>query len=1097
MPFVSRPSQAPPFAGVTGAAAIIAPSLIAGFSPTSASLIRGEAGTNEILNIIPGTFCNVDTLRDPYATTFYNNLSGTNAFVPVDFGAIGIASSNLSNLFPYPNSITLQSNSFLVNNSAEFRERTTGVTVFLTGSLGFSTAPTDIVSIFGVRGSSLANSKNAAFLSIDADNYLRATNSIDNAGASTFLVNDFNIPKIVTAVFNKTTSTLRISGVDYGTQPCENVFGGNDNNYMIQVGSPDNYYNVDFRTFYNVDGPTGIGLYPFNQGFNGIFDVLIYNSVLSPAEITDIENVLSAKWGIAIPAKDMRTYSNVLQIPRLCLWLDPTNSSNIAFSDAENTLIDRIYSSDNLSNTFSVDIGNAAAPIYNSTTKRINFVGYGISPLFPLGSVPISAGPEGAVYNSILPFFTGAGEINGITIFMLVTNNPLTASTPNYDTAVILAAFAPNDANELGGSILYPTISQNKSGDIFIGSNIIDTIYQPISFNTGVNNSFTSPYLNEPYLLTTRFTESNVRMSINGYSLQPIQASGLVTNDIRSYLSGLSGGKLGCYIGGSPSVGTVNYYNSSTEIGEVLIYKKILNTSETDIVNNHIFANYNITPTINQTDLIGWWDANDLAGGALTGAWAGKFSGPNLSNITTDTLPFVRTFTNPITNCNYNLVDLNNGRPSVLINISSVDISGDNMTIFMITTGSYNSNGTALQLGITDAPQVDITSTYYTPNKGMQMNLGNSYTRFQSGGALYISTYSIVNSNTANIFSIPNESVNKTPDTVLYEGNYLYNIAVGGNYDVTNQISSQPFKNSIGELIIYNRALNSGEYTNILGYLQSKWGIPLRTTGPPNNISDLLFWYDANDLSATSGTWVSKSGGAYGPDLIHNVPQSSTNVTNYNSNQFFSMDSASNIFSADTGGYFHILSSSYTFFVVTANINNVTVGIISGIVAINPVDPIPDDSYPGLAITIDEVDIDTFDTRICIANGVTNPGASVTRCFSLIEKNITPISFKNGIQITCINHKNISNAGYNKIRSKGTLFENSDSSFIEESGISPTQPVKITIGDLSTDGNYTYNGLIGEFIYYNRSLNDTETQSVFKYLESKWLNSGGPSNTSY
>ena len=419
----------------------------------------------------------------------------------------------------------------------------------------------------------------------------------------------------------------------------------------------------------------------------------------------------------------------------------------------------------------------------------------------------------------------------------------------------------------------------------------------------------------------------------------------------------------------------------------------------------------------------------------------------------------------------------------------------------MVTTGSYNPSGTALHLGITDAADMDITSAYYTINQQMKMNLANSYTRLTASNALYISTYSIIDGNTANIFSIPNASSNNYTigDNILVDATAIFDISVGGNYDSDLSTPTQYFRNSIGELIIYNRALEPGEYTNTLGYLQSKWGFPLATNGAPNNISDLLFWYDANDLDSNSGTWVSKGSGTYGPNLTHYYEpgSSTTSVTIYNSNQYANFNSDSeNLFIADSFPYSYTFSSSYTFFAVTADVH--TSGYAySGLMSINPTDSdVVDDSYPGLALyTVGAT------KRITIVNGF-NPSRSDGRCLSTIEDPSTPINFIAGPQITCINHKNISNMGFNKIYSKGSLSEISDDAYYEESGISPDVYVRITIGaiynsNLLQSSTQPFIGLFGEFIYYNRSLNDTETQSVFKYLEGKWLNGGGTSNPCY
>jgi hypothetical protein len=599
------------------------------------------------------------------------------------------------------------SDSFLINNPTEMRYQTNGVTVFFVGLLGTPIFPTDLISIFGTSNSPLVSSGNAAFLRIDSNNYLYATNGINNAGANTLLVNDYNMPKIITGVFDKTSSRLRINGNNYGVSNCVNTFTGGYDDYVIQIGTPNNLYNLT-----NPDA--------FNLNTNMIFEVLIYNSALTYQEYSRIEEYLVEKWNnlplplpLPYPDQDYRTYSNVMQIPHLCLWLNPT-SSNITFNDPpDNTRISHLYSSDNLNNTFIGDDTSATFPIYNSNTKRIRFDEIdGISPLFPNGDVPIIPGTG---YNIINQIQLGMGSIYGLTIFTLLSSKSL--SDLGGDYATILAAFTPQDPNLLDERV-YPTILQDRLGNIYIGSNISDTYtaHSAFPFNMGINNTVLSYsgqglYLNQPFLLTTQFTESNTLMWVNGYPLPPIQTPPLISNNILSYLTYDTNISLGCYIGGAPAIPNPNaaYKTCSTEIGEVLIYKKALSTAERNIVNTHIFSNYNISPNISSNGLIGWWDANDIFGVDVSvNIWPSKYD-PDivLSNFLPNTQPYVRGYVNPNTNNSNKFMDLNNGLPSIMTyNIPDSLLPSTDLTIFMVTTGSYTSNGCALAIYDINNPAV-------------------------------------------------------------------------------------------------------------------------------------------------------------------------------------------------------------------------------------------------------------------------------------------------------------------------------------------------------------------------------------------------------
>ena len=1047
MPFVSRPIQPSAYNPIN------LPNLIAHYNTLSPTSVIIGPGNNPL---IPEA-SNIIKIIDE---TPYNN----NLVASPDVSCIPLGPT----AFPF-----FFSNSFLINNPTEMRYQTNGVTVFFVGFLGTPIFPTDLISIFGTSNSPLVSAGNAAFLRIDSNNYLYATNGINNAGANTLLVNDYNVPKIITGVFDKTNSILRINGNNYGVSNCVNTFVGGYDDYVIQIGTPNNLYNL----FSPVD--TSINT-------NIIFEVLVYNSALTYQEYSRIEEYLVEKWGptfdIPYPDQDYRTYSNVMQIPHLCLWLNPTRS-NITFNNPpDNTRISYLYSSDNLSNTFRGDGTTATYPVYNINDKRISFDPTdGRSPLFPNGAVPIIPGTG---YDLIGQISVGMGNIYGLTTFTLLSSKSLPDSGGNI--ATILAAFTPQDPNLLDETV-YPTILQDKLGNIYIGSNIFDTAYSVFPFNMGINNTVLSYsgeglYLNQPFLLTTQFTESNTQMWVNGYPLPPIQTPPLISNNILSYLTYDSNQSLGCYIGGVPAIPTPanGYQTCSTEIGEVLIYKKALSTAERNIVNTHIFSNYNISPNISSNGLIGWWDANDISGVDISAnIWTSKYD-PNmvLSNFSPTTRqPYVRGYVNPITNNTHKFMDLNNGLPSFMTcDIPDSLPPSTDLTIFMVTTGSYTSNN-AVALVICNpsdlgAPLINVIGGYNDITSRTVMRLGaNSTTELNNGNLFYISTYSIVNNLSQNIFSIPAGSPNYlTDDSIPFD---LSNntIHVGGVYDPINDFTSY-FKNSIGELIIYNRALSTGEYTNILAHLQSKWEFPVKVKF---SFVNPTLWYDANDLPVNTSTWTSHAG-YFGPvlDLSGSISGSISVITS-NENQFLDMGhlnawplSSPNVIS---------INQDYTFFVVSKpNTSN------GAIVTISPaVDRTF--NYPGLYFSND---------RYMIVSGSDLPFTNSDECYSQCM-DLSAIDLRD-INITCINHSfnTLLNQGSYKIRSKGTVYEKSASN-VYEPPFSPgdNSNLTLTIGGL-TPSNVSYNGLIGEFIFYDRSLNDLEVLSAFKYLEGKWLNGGGP-----
>jgi len=1029
MPFVSRPSPQP-------------------YDPINLRSLIAHYDTSITTSLdISGVFLNniIDQTR------YRNNLVGQNVYV-----------YNI-----------LLSSSFLLNNQTEMSYKTTGVTVFYVGSPGFPIRPTDIISIFGTSNSSLVSSSNTAFLRIDSNNYLYATNGINNAGANTLLVNDYNIPKIITGIFNKTTSTLRISGNNYGSSNCPNTFEGSDNNYVIQIGTPDNLYIAD-----NERSSSSVGDGYTIQNINGIFEVIVYNSALLSEEISRIEQYLEQKWQITYPAQDFRTYPDVMQIPHLFLWLDATNISKMIFSDVNNTELITFNSSENNCNTFIADAVTAVPPIYNSNDKRINFAGTGASPLFPKGLVPVGS----AQYDNIDPLFTGIGDIYGITICTLLTAKPIPFNADidrRYTT--ILAAFTPQDPDILL-SQSYPTILQSVLGSIIINSNILPEIFsKSLSlglFNYGVNALTSSSYTNDPFLLTVQFTESNTSMWINDYPVGkflsvPDFSLVPVFNNILSYKNTQS---LGCYIGGVPAVPTPGdgYRTCSTEIGEVLIYKKALTSNERNIVKTHIYSNYNISPNISTDGLVGWWDTTNISGGPISN-WASKYGTAVLSNITENSIPYVRSYNDPLSfpsRSQYSFVDFNNGVPAAMgVDMSNsyidFDISANgNISIFMVTSANYNSNGTILHTMLRSNSDTAINCSYNDVDVNMVFNLNESTTTVKKnlGNNIFISTYSILNSTTANIYSIPASGSNFLYSETIpinYENSY---ISIGGECDPLSPgpTLSNFFRNSIGELIIYDRALSNGEYVNILAYLQSKWGIPNISF---DVVTDPLLWYDANDIIANTNTW--SSHGNLGPDLI---TATLLQVTNLNNNNFFMVGGGNLPVFSDISASPISITENYTFFIVSKG-----EGFDGPIVSLSPTND-RTFNYPGLYMSND---------RYMIISGDDEPFTNSDKCYSrFIDPTYPTVDLTGNINITCINHSfnSSTSKGSYTIRSKGTFYEQSASN-VDESPFANSN-VRLSIGGQS--------GLIGEFLFYNESLDDMGVLGVFSYLEGKWLNSGGP-----
>jgi hypothetical protein len=202
-------------------------------------------------------------------------------------------------------------------------------------------------------------------------------------------------------------------------------------------------------------------------------------------------------------------------------------------------------------------------------------------------------------------------------------------------------------------------------------------------------------------------------------------------------------------------------------------------------------------------------------------------------------------------------------------------------------------------------------------------------------------------------------------------------------------------------------------------------------------------------------------------------------VITSNENQFLDMGHA-NAWPLSSSSVIRI-NEDYTFFVVSKP--NTTNG------AIVTISPAVDRyfNYPGLYFSND---------RYMIVSGSDIPFTNSDKCYSQFINNYAGLDLS-GINITCINYSfnTLLNQGSYKIRSKGTLYEMSTPNI---SGVAfssgNNSNLTLTIGGFAPT-NYSYDGLIGEFIFFDRSLNDLEVFTFFKYLEGKWLNSGGSNIT--
>jgi len=979
------------------------PTLIGSYDfSNSASVIRN----NNRINIVHDKTQYHNELQG-VGYNYYSNIGGV-AGVTLGFNLANYNANILGSSNRY------LTNSYLQNNELSMRYRTDGITVFIVARLGYTVNGTDIISIFGSSNSSQVSSSNVLFIRTDSDNNIYATNGINNAGASIFIPNNYNERKLITGVFTTSDSTLTINGTVIGPISCGTVFSTDYNTFNLSIGTSGTKYNIYGR--------------PISDIANSLHEVLVYNTVLTSAEISNIQSFLASKWSI--------NYSVVSDVPRaipgLISWLNTNNNNNIVVNN--DAAVEKIYSSERLSNTFIIENVRSSYPQYSNNT--ISYSG---------DNPPIIGKP-----------FTGTGTITGLTVSMIVRNLPLSNDSALLNGNIISGFTRSNIINSK-----YPAITNDKTGNIFLTSNAYYTTDpNNYSFNLGSINGNVKDY----YILTATYSNWNTQLYINGYPMIPQQiSSNLPTWNLIDPINFHNSNSQKFLLGGitypdpNPE-GTPLNNTCTTEIGETLIYKKVLNQDELNIVHDYMKTNNNILNAISSNGLVAWFDAADLIGNSLVSTWNSKVGSIALSNFSYNGgVPFARQFLNPVTGCNFSLVDFNNGLPSIMADLNNViDLSPNNLNIFAAVT--INSN-------TTEQTYINI-SNIIEPSVLLQ-SVGN---RFISQSAVSGNNNAIINivnlsknsnDNIPKLYTIPPVG-NNTQGFTQTLSSSNNNIIIGD--DNIDGLENTPCQNSIGEILIYNRPLSNNEYTNILAYLQSKWTVPLFSRQDPVTIPDLLLWYDTNTLSDTDTAWSSMYGGLFGSNLIG----IGANISNITGNKYLSVNDTtmSGFFSSD----FLNISNSYTMFQVVRTVG--TSGLL-----------------------------------MCFSNSLENAnilspgielGDGVFRIINLDSTNIVNVgdySLRNNAiydltNSTCIICSSYNGTKYNT-RVKGTLQEYTGTTFTYEDRIGALI-YKLNIGAQDVENNINpASANIGEFMFYNRALNDIEKLSVFSYLEQKWINGVG------
>jgi len=949
--------------------------------------------------------------------------------------------------------VSLSNYSYLYNGDLVFRSAITSITGFLVFQPGYSYTGTTLLSVFG-----------SFFLNMSQSNSITATNG-SGVGVSVFQPYNSNSPNIITFILDGTNVQLSINGSTFTSNPCPISLPSGIGQYPLQWGSPsDNLFEIDTRN------PPAFSL-------NSISELLLYNRSFSLSNIRQTESNLGAKWSVSYPRTSNST--PVLNIPDIINWINPTNASNIhTYNIALN--IDKVYSSELLSNTLIGDPGllASAPPIYNSNTHVMDYTA-----------------PNTAFLSN--SYIYGQGLVNGLTVSMVLVNNPFPGGT--YSNGLIGSFFRVDGS--LTNTEIQPCIVNNATGFILCADDI------PLDPGANFGNPvYVGTSGTEFYTLTAMFDSNfNTQLYVNGYPMPQQQLPNgfnWVANILNNLYSTSPNPPNNFTIGSIYNPNNLNYESSGIQIGEILMYKRLLNSGELNTVHAKLFTDYAIHNNISTDGLVGWWDASTCGvtnGNPIT-EWYPLYGGINLINdANNNSVPFLRSWYDSNSGNTISFVDLNNGTPSVMYNnLLSVDLS--NISLFIVGTNLLSPNGGyPISFTKSNGTSYDISYNNYTFN----------YEVFATTSTVP-NTLSILNLNasntTLNNFFVLPASNGGGPPVGVSDISDISNITIGGLYsDIIG--ATNFYTNSIAEIIMYNRPLYPGEYTNIYGYLQSKYGFQMRYYSTPDTVNDLAYWYDPNDLNVVpQSSWSNHAAyypgsytNTYGPDLSNNTIQI-TNLSNINSNYFVTIGRPENVFTGNPSELGNI-SNSFTFFVVTNNVS--APGNIFSMIPFNSDSNVYDSDcqpgghlYPGYAYFTNLSGSNTFN--------ITNYTYKISNSSFLIgditESTISPtvnppiyhVDLTSNTNVTCVSYNN-STSNFN-IRTKGSLGETNTN--VQYAYTASNAPHLITLGALYVDslGN-VYNqmsGNIGEVMFYNRCLDDIEKLCMFNYLEQKWINGMGP-----
>jgi len=548
----------------------------------------------------------------------------------------------------------------------------------------------------------------------------------------------------------------------------------------------------------------------YNNYITGfMYEMIIFNSILSTAQRQQVEGYLAWKWLGSGPVSSITAFIPT-QISNCAMWLDAADSSTVTLSGSNvTTWADKSGSSNNATQSTTSN-----GPVYSSNGLVFNGSNWLTTPITSAPTAESLFLVMRYTTNTTADIFTGTSA--GLREFLI------------YNGSMFVGRFGTAPSGTNGGAIA-----------------------------SGTTN-----------LLTYQYTTTQVTFTVNGRVTGSGAPPYTYTGSGTTFIGSSTFAPNNLY----GTIYEIVYYSRSLTTTERQQVENYLTSkwgiSRVGLPSTHPYSSIlPVTRAFQPIDISGcalWLDAADPSTVTLSGSnvtrWNDKSgNGRNASSVGTIT------YSNTINNCNAMVFS---GANNTYLT-GAVANTGTTLTAIAVFLMNAASSASARVLSLGVPGTFDYNSALYAGP--IQRRVGSSLGSFRNmvdvalAAVIGVPTlFASVYTGSSNIIFLNGGTSNSGAST----GSFGYT-----NYEIGTAFgeeASNPFSGSVGEVIVYNAALTTFQRQQLEGYLARKWGLLAPSTDlitfTPTQISDCALWLDAADrstitLSGSNVTqWSDKSG---------------------------------------------------------------------------------------------------------------------------------------------------------------------------------------------------------------------------------------------